>query len=172
MLPLTFEQKKQIVQLSRDRTNREVALEFNLRYPDRKICQSTVNRVLLLLKSTGALYRKKRSAPNALSNSVGFIDQVRVFVQNNPFQSISENALHFNCSRYIMHKIIRKKLGFFPYKQQMHQSLLPHDTIKRIQFCRNMIRLNAGQPELIKRILWSDEKQFSLTASFNRQNHR
>lgn len=172
MRPLTLDQKTQIVELSRGRTNREVALEFSLRHPERIIGQSTVQRVLLLLKSTGSLHRKKRNAMNALSNTAGFVEQVRSFVENNPFSSISEIASNFDCSRYIIHKILRKKLGFFPYKKQMHQQLMPHDHIKRRQFCRTMVRLNASNPEMIKKILWSDEKQFTLTASFNRQNHR
>lgn len=172
MIPLSLDQKKQIVELARGRSNREVAQEFSLLHPERIIGQSTVQRVLLLLKPTGSLHRKKRNALNALSNMVGFVEQVKSFVENNPFLSISQIATNFACSRYVIHKILRKKLGFFPYKKQIHQKLLPHDHIKRTLFCRNMVRLNASQPELIKKVLWSDEKQFTMTASFNRQNHR
>lgn len=172
MFPLTIDQKKEIIELSRSRSNRETAIQFNRLHPERNINKTTVHRVLALLKSTGSLYRKKRNASNALSNSAQFIEQVRVRTERNPLQSIREIASHFGCSSYVIQKILRKKLGFFPYKKQIHQLLLPQDYVKRTRFSENMIRLHAGDPNILKRILWSDEKQFTMSSSFNRQNHR
>lgn len=172
MIPLTIDQKKARVELSRGRSNRETAMEFNMRYPERIINKSSVQRVLASLKSTGSLYRKKRNTAYALSNSTEFVEKVRDHVENHPLLSIRQLALHFRCSGYVIQKILRKILGFFPYKKQIHQLLLPQDLAKRVEFCRVMDRWCTGQPHIMKKILWSDEKQFTMTASFNRQNHR
>lgn len=172
MIPFTLEQKQELIALSRGRSNQETAAEFNLRHPEWQINRSSVQRILALLKSTGSLHRKKRNTLYAFSNSAEFINEVRTFVQHHPNASLRELALHFECSIYVIHKIVRKKLKFFPYKQQMHQKLLPQDLLKRYQFAQHMLRWHTEQPELLKKVLWSDEKQFTMTASFNRQNHR
>lgn len=172
MIPLTIEENQEIIDLSRRRSNQKTAVEFNMRHPERHISKSSVQRVLALLRSTGSLHRKKRNTLYALSNSVEFIDEVHNYVQRHPYASIRQLGLQFNCSPYVIHKIVRKKLKYFPYKNQMHQKLLPQDPILRFQFSQHMLRWHTEQPGFLKKILWSDEKQFTMTASFNRQNHR
>lgn len=173
MIPLTIIQKKEIVALSRGRSNRETAVEFNRRHPERAINKSTVQRILGLLNCTGSLHRRKRNTSYALSNSTAFIEQVRSYVKKNPMVSIKQVARDLECSRFVIHKVLRKKLKCFPYKKQIHHKLLPLDAVQRLQFSRIIKRWhNDDRPDILKNILWSDEKQFTMTASFNRQNHR
>lgn len=173
MRPLTLEEKQEIVELSKGGSvsTYEVSRQFNLHH-ERKIAHCSVQRVLNLLKTTGSLHRKKKNTDFALTNNVEFLEMVKNYTEANPRSSISQIAAHFNCSDYSIQKVLRKKLAFFPYKKEIHQKLNAGDTAKRLEFCRRMISWYSRDPNILKKILWSDEKQFTLTASFNRQNNR
>lgn len=174
MRPLTLEEKKEIVELSKygSVSPYEVARIFNSTHNERPIVHSTVQRVIQLLKTTGSLHRKKKNTDFALTNNAEFIERIKNYAEANPHSPISHMATHFNCSAYTIQRIVRKKLAFCPYKKQIHQKLKSGDTEKRLVFCREMINWHSRDPNIIKKILWSDEKLFTLTASFNRQNNR
>lgn len=172
---INVRKKKEIVELSKygSISPYQVARQFNSRHPERQIVHSTVQRVITLLKTTGSLHRQKKNTDFALTNNVEFIEMVTNYIEANPRSSISYMALHFNCSTYSkVQKVVRKKLAFFPYKKQIHQQLNAGDPEIRLGFSRRMINWYSRDPNILKKILWSDEKQFTLTASFNRQNDK
>ena len=63
---------------------------------------------------------------------------------------------------------MRKRLGLYPYKLQLMQSLRQDDKRQRVQFAQWLLE----HPEIIPNILWSDEAIFSLDGTVNTHNCR
>ena len=50
------------------------------------------------------------------------------------------------------------------------QELNEDDFDRRVQFCETMLHAAAADPNLLHRIIWSDEATFHLNVSVNRHN--
>lgn len=66
-------------------------------------------------------------------------------------------------------KILRKH-KYYPYKFNVSQTLLPGDSDRRMNFCRWYVDQNVRDANFYKRILWTDEANFSNCGLFNRKN--
>lgn len=60
---------------------------------------------------------------------------------------------------------------FRPYRCRKVQHLRPTDFQKRRIFCRWILRKNRQDPNICKKILWSDESRFCNNGWFNRNIH-
>ena len=62
--------------------------------------------------------------------------------------------------------VLRKQLRWYPYRTRVHQEITDGDKVHRLEFA-NWLLTNE---DLIQRILWSDEANFTLDGSINRHN--
>ncbi len=67
-------------------------------------------------------------------------------------------------------RILRKDLGFKPYHIRLIHKLNEDDFDRRVEFCEMLLERVADEPDVIDRILWSDEAIFSLSETVNRHN--
>lgn len=63
-----------------------------------------------------------------------------------------------------------KRYGLHPYHYRKAQGLLPADNFSRIAFCQCMNELLIQDPNMIGKILWMDEAQFTRAGVFNSKN--
>lgn len=63
-----------------------------------------------------------------------------------------------------------KRYGLHPYHYRKVQGLLPADSFARLTFCQRMNEMLVIDPQLISKILWMDEAQFTRAGVFNSKN--
>lgn len=64
-----------------------------------------------------------------------------------------------------------KRYGLHPYHYRKVQGLLPRDNFSRIVFCQRSNELLLHDPQLISKILWMDEAQFTRAGIINSKNY-
>lgn len=173
-MPLTIEEKIEIIHLSRKRSFQQTAEEFNRLHPNRlqRITKQTVGRIFSYLRSNGNLYRKKRSSSiQRTVEQAELKDKVVQLFNNDPNLSTRKAAVRLGVGHVHVWNIL-KDLKFKPYKMSKHQKLQTEDPPKRKEFCELLLETIEMNPEFLKTILWTDEKIFELNGCFNRQNFR
>lgn len=174
MVILTLAEKIEIMNLARNRTYQAAAEFFNNRHPNRArpLHEITVARLFKKLREQGDLNRKKRTKSNqAIVATTAFKNEVAQRFQHNPHLSTRNAARQMDTSQWKVWSVL-KDLKFYPYKKSKHQKLKPGDPPRRKQFCDQLLRIFASNPDYQKKILWTDEKQFYMNGCFNRQNYR
>ncbi len=67
-------------------------------------------------------------------------------------------------------RIPREDLGLKPYHIRLIHKLSEDDFDRRVEFCETFFERLAQEPDLVDRVLWSDEAIFSLSETINRHN--
>ncbi|QQP55122.1 Putative DD37D maT transposase, partial [Caligus rogercresseyi] len=97
------------------------------------------------------------------------IEATRIKIHQNNKRSIRKMALEIGVNREVMRKIVREDLGVKPYHLQKRQ--LSDATVdKRLE--RSKVLRNWLKSRTQISIIWTDEKVFTLEATFNSQNDR
>ena len=68
------------------------------------------------------------------------------------------------------HRVCRKDLGTYPYKLQKCQILSEATKRKRVQTAKGLLKRHKDS--MLKNLVFSDEKIFTVEAAFNHQNDR
>lgn len=101
------------------------------------------------------------------------VDKVRQFVK--PYQDRSESISIPAISKALdippttVWRIMRKRLGWKPYKPHITVPLTAAHRAGRVKFCEWLLQQPVGFEE---RVIWTDEKWFCLTSTPNKQNER
>lgn len=171
---LTVQEKVEIMEISRNQNNRETAREFNRRHPNRPIAlhPRTISKIQNLFRLTGSVHRKKRTASlQTQNNYICRKAEIIEYFEENPHASTREAARILRIPHTVIWKIL-KDSKFFAYKMRVHQKLHDGDHIKRKTFCQRLLNIFNRNPNFYKKILWTDEKPFRVSDTFNRQNMR
>ena len=91
-------------------------------------------------------------------------------IWRNPRTSIRKIARETGISNTSVHKMATEVLGLKPYKLQKVQLLTDENKIVRIQRCRQLLRRAATHQW--EKILFTDEKLFTIEQAHNHQNDR
>lgn len=105
-IPLTMDERIEIVLLARSHNHRDIADAFNKKHPDRRpVTRSCISRLLSKLKETGSIADKSRSGrPRKTDDAASLIvDRFR----RNPEMSLRQLAAETGFSRSRIHRIIR-----------------------------------------------------------------
>lgn len=171
---LTPQEKIEILELSGSRSNRETAREFNNRYPNRPVPlhYRTVSKIKNHFREHGTIHRKKRTKSLQSQKDIAQRKaEVAEYFDEHPHESTRRaSAILMMPHTFIWRALKDSKLK--PYKMSVHQKLHEGDHIKREEFCTRLLNRFNQDPNFYKCILWSDEKSFKVTESFNRQNMR
>lgn len=173
-MPLTVEEKAEIVSLARNRSYRQTAEAFNQMHPNRQrpLNFRTVYTIFRQLKDRGTLQRKKRtSSMRTIAEKQRFKRAVWQCFTDNQHMTTRRAAAIFGRSHWTIWSAL-KEMKFHPYKMSKHQKLEPGDPPKRKAFCEQLLANFDADPEFQRRILWTDEKPFPVNGCFNRQNLR
>lgn len=172
---LTVQEKIEILEISRNRTNAETARVFNIRHPNRPkpLHVRTISKIKNHFHVYGTVHRKKRTTSLESQNNYNRIKaEVADFFEEHPHESTRRAGDRLGIPHTTVWKILKKDLKFWPYKMRVHQKLHEGDEIKRKEFCQHLLNRFNQDPDFYKCILWSDEKPFRVSDTFNRQNMR
>lgn len=92
-------------------------------------------------------------------------------ITRNPKMSIRALVRRTGVPRSTIQRFLRQRLGLHPFRLQLVQRLLRGDKAKRIRFCRWALS-KWRSPSFRRFLLMTDEAQFHLDGTVNKQNCR
>lgn len=133
--------------------------------------QTTVMRTYARFRETGSVAYQRRgvSLPRA-HEPEGDVVTLAALATNSRM-SVRAGALMTGIPRETVRRTI-KKYGYRSYKDNLHQRLEAGDKERRMQFASAIIEKEDEEPGFTSRIIFTDEKTFTLNHSPNHQNHR
>jgi hypothetical protein len=139
-------------------------------YPDRRhFSRKVFSRLARILRETGQVHpirarRRTRHIRNA-NNSIN----VLAYVQVSPHLSIRTIAFDLGISKTSVHRILMDH-KLHPYHVELHQALSETDFDYRLNYCYWLSGMVDEDPNLLSRILWTDEATFSSNGGVNLHN--
>lgn len=91
------------------------------------------------------------------------------FVERGESVSLRKAADYLHLSYSTVWRVVRKRLGWYPYRPRCVVSLSEEHKKARKEFCTWLLRQSEEFPESV---IWSDEKWFCLHQAPNKQNER
>lgn len=153
------------------RARRAFCTHFDIRRlsdgPSTQLIWSWVQR----FRQEGTMVNRPTPGPSTSATTPEHVSQVRSEVIRNPRKSIRKIAASTGIKKSTVHVILKKKLKFHPYKQQIVQSLNESDYPLRESFARTMLE-RFRTPQTLGNILFSDEAHFHIDGYVNKQNMR
>lgn len=122
-------------------------------------------------RETGSVGNEPRPGPSTTVTTPENVELVRREILQNPRKSVRKIAASTGVKKTSVHKIIRKKLKFYPYKLQIIQQLKEDDYIKRLNYARVVLE-RFSTPTRLCNIFFSDEAHFHIGGYVNKQNMR
>lgn len=135
-----------------------------------KTTNSYVSRVISKYKKTKALTIPiKRGRPRSVTTT-SVIKNVKQVIGRNPKLSTRKIGKRLNISRESCRKILKKELKLKPYKMVKRQLVREETRQKRLCRCKEFKKRFSLEQKC--EILFTDEKLFTISQHFNRQNSR
>ncbi|XP_030754949.1 uncharacterized protein LOC115881550 [Sitophilus oryzae] len=172
-MPLSLTQRIEVLMIigygDRVRTQKEVCVLFNNKYPEMTIFQSTLSRIENKFRETGSVDNLSKSGRPSVSEEA----KTNIFLsfEENPHNSVRQVGREYNVSKSCVHSLLRLE-RWHPYKMKLVQELSEDDPDRRMQFCQILMDRCNNDPLFVKRIIFSDESTFTLNGEVNRQNVR
>jgi hypothetical protein len=89
---------------------------------------------------------------------------------NSPKKSTRRASQQLSIPRTSLRRLM-DKLKLKPYRPRLVHGLLEDDPDRRLQFCESILgHITNEQPDLLDKIIWSDEACFKLSGHVNRHN--
>jgi len=99
------------------------------------------------------------------------VDNVRRTIANaRPGQSVRELAMKTDLTKSYVHRILKKTLNFKPWRPIRCHALKQEDYAKRRDFALQMLALQNNEPDLFKKIMFSDEASFFVNGCVTLRN--
>ena len=127
-------------------------------------------RTLDRVKKTGTAEDRPGRGRKRQHRTPGIIKKIREKIRRNPKRSIRKMARDHDMSAATMWRLVRSDLRMKPFKLKASQLLSTATKTKRL--ARARLLLEQLQDGRLRNIVFSDEKLFSIQASFNHQNDR
>lgn len=134
------------------------------------ITRRFVYRAVKLFEDTGDVKDRQRSGRPRTVRTPETIKAVKARIMRNPLrkQKIMAREMHVNAKS--MSRIIKKDLGLGAYKRRTGHLLTVALKENRVKKCKRLLAEYADGG--YKKILFTDEKIFTVQEKFNRQNDR
>lgn len=117
------------------KNGRRAAALYANRYPDRRHpAYSTFPDIYRRVCQSGTVHQSTRPR-NVRQRDEQMIEQVREAVAANPHTSTRCVGRDLNIDHSRVHRIVKKNLGWHPFKRHTTQQLFPQDLIRRERFC-------------------------------------
>jgi len=134
------------------------------------LSKPTIKKCHSKLFQTGVVSNKTRPKDISKKRTTENIEAVRQLFEENPEISIRHASRNLDLSYTLIRDILKKDLSFKPWKPQCVQQLFPEDMDRRLQFAESMLEIVRVNPNLFKKIVWSDEAVFHVGGFVNRHN--
>ena len=132
----------------------------------RKLIYRTIKRY----KETGSLNDKARSGRPRTERTIGLKAKVQKRIVRNPRRSMRKMARDFGVSSRTIRRVVHDQLGLKSLKRRKVHMLTKSIREKRLQ--RSRILLSRAAESVVDKILFSDEKLFTIEEVSNSQNDR
>ena len=130
----------------------------------------SIYRIRDKFDTDGTVANKKKSGRNKTSTTEENEMQVALTFVNSPKKSTRRASLELSIPRTSLMRLMRK-LKLRPYRPRLLHGLLEDDPDRRIQCCETIRDLIANEvPDLLDKIIWTDEACFKLSGLVNRHN--
>ena len=136
----------------------------------RVVSKRTINLWIKMIKGTGSIDLLKPPGRPRTIRTKANIQKAKLRLAQKKRASTRKLAAEMCISRTSTQRILRKDLGYFPYKKIKQPKLTDLQKKKRVKF-RNWV-LNHYTKDDTRRWLFSDEKFFDLDGVYNSQNDR
>ncbi len=131
--------------------------------------RSTINRLINKFEETDSVLNiDPPGIPESVIDQITK-DKVSSILKRDPHVSIRHMSSELNISTTSIYRVY-KLLGFKPYIPKLIHELNEDDFDRRIEFCEIFLSLVENKPDLVNRIIWSDEATFNLNGHVNRHN--
>lgn len=143
---------------------------YEIRFPDRPLPdRKTFVSLCSNLKDYGSFKKPKttRRKRIATDENIALVLQV----ENNPNVSVRQLTEETNIARSTCHRILKIN-KFFPYKVHLVHHLIPGDNERRLDFLSQFSIILEENPNLLDKIMWSDESRFHNNGVITRHNCR
>lgn len=154
----------------RERSFRQVRDLFNIefRVGRQQISAATVQKTYQRFQDTGSVKDRQRlGRPKTATNEDSSIEILQSFVEDPHFSMRKASQAH-DTSVMSIHRVL-KNAKYHPYKINLVQELVADDFDRRVEFCEIMMQEIDEHPDLINKIVFSDEATFVLDGTINRQ---
>lgn len=135
-----------------------------------KVSRKTVWRIIKRFNETNTTNARPRSGRPRTVNTPALRAKIRSRIRYNNQRSMNKMAKELNVNPRTVRLIVRNELGLFPYKLLKAQTLADRHKIARLQKCEAMLRRFRNNKH--RRILFTDEKVFSVEQYHNHHNDR
>lgn len=136
--------------------------------------RGTFENLVSKFRRTGSVHDDKelmKTKPRT-ARTPEIIEQAREEIVTTPGISERELGRNLGISQPSAHRILRKDLGFTPYKIQTFQALGDRDVKRRFDFAADTCQLIDDKKLDPHKILFTDEAHFHLDGYVNKQNYR
>ena len=156
-----------IIELFRNgNTTAQILKALNIPMKRRNFVYRTINR----FRETGSLSDKPRSGRPVTATTREMKSAVRSRVWRNPRRSVRKMALELKISRGSLRRIVNRDLGLSSFKRKRVHFLTDKIRAKRLSRSKGLLTRFANQG--LEKVLFSDEKLFTVEEASNRQNDR
>lgn len=144
---------------------------YAARYPDaeKKPRPEAFDRLQQRFLETGSVaYKKKKVINRTVTNEENEL-MVLMTVQENPNISRAGIFQQIGIKPTSSHRILRK-YKYHPYHMELHQELYENDFPKRMTFCNWVLGKIGEVPDILSKIMFSDEATFKNNGVVNKHN--
>lgn len=124
-----------------------------------------VNRTIKRFQETGSTKKCKRKNPTRPKRTPAMLKELKETIRRNPGRSLKKLALQMNVSRQTIKRALKIDLGLKALKRgNCHMLTIPQKEA-RVKKCKALLRRHGVKK--VERILFMDEKIFTIEESFN-----
>jgi transposase len=152
------------------RTFRSVKTAFQNEFPGEEVpTRQTIYRLAEKFDENGSVEDAPRSGRPTTVRTEENAEVVSEAFRQNPqsSQRYAARDLSISCSSL---RRLMKDLNLKPYKPRLLQALNEDDPDRRVEFCEWILDSIQDNPNLLDRILWTDEAIFQTNGRVNRHN--
>lgn len=138
---------------------------FQTRPPTKRSCQQLIKK----FEETGSVTDAPRSGAPKTVNTIENRELVATAYVASPKKSQRKATHELQISRRSLNRIMTE-IGLTPYRPRLLQGLLEDDSDRRVQFCEEFLSLYHINPDILDKVIWTDEASFKLNGRINRHN--
>lgn len=135
-----------------------------------KVSRQTISYTIKRYIETGSIQDRKRSGRPRSVRTPRMVKALKERIRRNPRRSQKKLAIQMKVSRGTLKNALKEDLGVRAMRRGTFHMMTQQQQKNRVTRCRALLRWHAGESH--RRILFTDEKIFTVEENFKRQNDR
>lgn len=143
--------------------------DYAERFPERQVpSRKLISKIIKNLNNYGSFTVTRKQRESKISEEEETL--ILAYVEANPKTSIREISLMLSVPYYRVQKVLKRN-KYHDYKFTPVQTLHVGDEARRFVFCEWLVNNAEQSNSFFKKIIWTDEANFSNKGMFNRKNN-